>query len=148
MEKYNTCSYDRYWPVLTDMWPGTGFGLFYTGLGAGTSHSGHSGRYRNEIYNYARDPTRQPQEEERGTTASTARRRRGLRPGQWHHGDHLDLANSTVHTRWPMELGGPVTAVHGGTVAHVTAGRPTPTREREEEGCSSTGEPRRTKCAC
>jgi hypothetical protein len=74
MEKYNTCSHDRYWPVLagigrywpvfgrylagidrrwpvlTDILPGTGLELFYTGLGADTRHSG---RYRNGIHNYA-----------------------------------------------------------------------------------------------
>jgi hypothetical protein len=67
MEKYNTCSHGRYWPVfgrywpvltgidryLTGIWPGTRLELFYTGLGAGTRHSGHSGRYRNGIHNYA-----------------------------------------------------------------------------------------------
>jgi hypothetical protein len=46
------------------------------------------------------------------------------------------------------ELGGPVTAVHGGTVARMIAGRPTPTMERAMEGCSSTGEPGANKmCA-
>jgi hypothetical protein len=29
-----------------------GLGLFYTGLGAGTRHSGHSSRYQNGINNY------------------------------------------------------------------------------------------------
>jgi hypothetical protein len=52
-----TAGIDRYWPVLTGIWPvltgiwpGTRLGLFYTGLGTGTRHSSHSGRYRNEIH--------------------------------------------------------------------------------------------------
>jgi hypothetical protein len=47
--------FGRYWPALTGIWTGTGLGLFYTGLGAGTRHSGHSGRYRNGIHNYGRN---------------------------------------------------------------------------------------------
>jgi hypothetical protein len=86
-------------------------------------------------------------ERKRETTTSIARRRRGLRPSQRHYANHLMIANPMVHTGWPAELKGPVTVVHGGAVARVTAGRPTPTRERKEEGCSSIGEPRRTKCA-
>jgi hypothetical protein len=43
---------------------------------------------------------------------------------------------------------GPVTAVHGGTVARLTAGRPTPAKERDKKRCSSIGEPRRARCAC
>jgi hypothetical protein len=102
---------------------------------------------KHETDRWARDPTCQSQRE-RKTPASTARRRRGLRPGQRHHANHIVLANPTVHTRWPMELGGPVTAVHGGMVARVTAGRPPPTMERAMEGCSSTDESWRTRCAC
>jgi hypothetical protein len=52
-----------------------------------------------------------------------------------------------AHTRWPMELERPVTAVHGGMVARVVTGRPSPTTIRSPEGCSSTGESRRARCA-
>jgi hypothetical protein len=52
-----------------------------------------------------------------------------------------------AHMRWPTKLGGPVTAVHGGTVARVVVGRPSPTTIRSPEGCPSTGESRRARCA-
>jgi hypothetical protein len=61
--------------------------------------------------------------------------------------NHRTVANPVVHTGWPAEFGGPVTAVHGGTVVRLTAGRPTPAKERDKKRCSSIGEPRRARCA-
>jgi hypothetical protein len=52
-----------------------------------------------------------------------------------------------AHMRWPTGFGRPVTVVHGGTVARVVADRPFLTTIRSPEGCSSTGEPRRARCA-
>jgi hypothetical protein len=52
-----------------------------------------------------------------------------------------------VHTRWLVELGRLVTAVHGGAASWVVAGRPFPAKRWSREGCSSTGEPRRVRYA-
>jgi hypothetical protein len=59
---------------------------------------------------------------------------------------------SISRTRWHTRDGqrsskGPVAAAHGGTVARVVIGRPSPTMIRSPKGCSSTGESRRTRRA-
>jgi hypothetical protein len=124
MEKYNQYSYGRYWPVfdrywpvlagidryltgidrrwpvLTGIWPGTGLRLFYTGLGAGTGHSGHSGRYRNGIHNYGHSPSSRIPVVDRLTGYPRAYRAPG-RSGWW------TISLNHASSCWPVQAGYP-----------------------------------------